>query len=127
MTKPTLMICLQCGSTERDANGQKLPNPVAVQLTADVQAILTANHPTAAHNLDVIMVRCFNLCPSPIAWGVRADDKTCHTFAPAPEAAHMASFAAQWLVSPQGNVPKADMHTDIKNTRKARIPALPAV
>lgn len=124
-SKPTLFICLQCGSTVRDESGQKIPNPASNQLATDITTALQTSHPEAAGQITIQLTRCLSLCTKPIAWGLRAEDSYAYTFAPAATPHAIAQLAAQWLAAPQGKVPKKEMPEELRPTFISRLPPLP--
>jgi predicted metal-binding protein len=121
LKKPTLMVCLQCGSSLRDENGQKLPNPEAEKLAATLQAELEDSP------VEVKLVRCFSTCAYPIAWGLKAENGPSYVFAPAENAAEIAETARVWVEKwAQGQaMKKPDMPDAVRKTLRAKMPPLP--
>jgi predicted metal-binding protein len=119
LRNPVLQVCLQCGSTVRDTEGCKIPNPAALALANQLQK------PAQTLGVRVQLVRCFGHCTAPIAWGVRAENGWGYTFAPAPEnLQEILSFVKTWVGADHlGLVPKKAMPESIKTTMKSRLPS----
>ncbi len=119
LRNPVVQVCLQCGSTVRDAEGCKLPNPAALALAESLQ------EPAQALGVRVQLVRCFGHCTAPTAWGVRAENGWGYTFAPAPENhKDILTFVQTWLSADRfGLVPKKEMPESVKAGLKSRLPS----
>lgn len=119
LRNPVLQICLQCGSSQRDAAGCKIANPNALALAEDLK------QPAQSLGVRVQLVRCFGHCTAPVAIGVRAENGWGYTFAPAPEKqSDIMEFVQQWLVADRyGLVPKKAMPEGLRSALKSRLPS----
>lgn len=115
----TLFICLTCGIRQRDESGAKLPNPVSEKLAADTAELLK-NAP-----VDVRLVRCLSMCETPIAWGLRNEERHTFGFAPATTADDLAATALAYIATlPGEKLGKKDMPPATAKTLISRIPPL---
>lgn len=113
----TLTICLSCGMKQRDENGNKLPNPVAEELAANVTTLLATNP-----DISVRLVRCISICNTPIAWALQHPQKHTSSFAPATTAEDLAATARAYHTNPVSKLPKKDMPPAVAPTVISRIP-----
>ncbi len=121
MTQPTptatMFICQQCGMQERDAEGNKVPNPAAQALAAAAEALL-ADMPVR-----VVLTRCLSVCDKGVAWGLRAEGKHVFTFAPATNAEELAATARTYATLPAGQTMKKTLMPEgVRGTLLTRIP-----
>jgi predicted metal-binding protein len=127
MKKPAILVCLQCGSTQPDANGCKVPNPKAAALAEDIRHALTHTHPAQAAKLEVKLVRCLVQCDEPIAWGLRADALYNYVFAGGDDPAAIAALAARWVEEANhGCMPARTMPPLLRKKLRGRLPPVPA-
>ena len=113
----TVFICQQCGMQERDAEGNKVPNPQAVALAAEAEALL-ADAPVR-----VVLTRCLSVCDKGVAWGLRAEGKHVFTFAPATTAAELAATARTYATLTHGQTMKKTLMPEgVRGTLLTRIP-----
>jgi predicted metal-binding protein len=119
MSKTILTICEVCGMKERDAEGNKLPNPQSQALAQATTELL------ADTDIEVRLVRCLSLCDTPIAWGLRNEEKHATAFAPATSAEDLAATARAYAAHPAGTkLPKKLMPSATAATLISRIPPL---
>jgi len=126
MNKPTIMICLQCGSTQRNETGCKVTNPAAVTLADEVQKTLSTEHPELAKRLDVKLVRCLVQCDEPIAWGLRANDLYNYVFSNGDVASEIVALAARWIDEDRkGCMPARTLPPKLRKNLRGRLPPFP--
>jgi len=126
MSKPSILVCLQCGSTEPNETGCKVTNPKAVELAKDIRSYLDNNHPEQASKLDVKLVRCLVQCSRPIAWGLRADNLYNYIFSDGDDPCEIADLAAFWLEEPRkGCMPARTLSPALRKKLRGRLPPIP--
>lgn len=125
MNKPTILVCLQCGSTEPDANGCKVPNPKAAALARDVRRLLAERHPAQAAKMEVKLVRCLVQCDKPIAWGLRADNLYNYVFSEGDDPQVIADLAARWVEEDRdGCMPARTLPPALRKKLRGRLPPI---
>lgn len=126
MNKPTVIVCLQCGSTLRNETGCKVDSPRAFELRDNVRRHLDHDHPAQASKLDVKLVRCLVQCDEPVAWGLRADDLYNYIFAGGDDPAEIAALAARWVDEvDSGCMPARTLPPQLRAKLRGRQPPIP--
>ena len=124
MKKPSILVCLQCGSTERNRHGCKITNPVAVQFADEIRQALAHKYPADAPKIDVLLVRCLTRCAEPIAWGLRADELYNYVFAHGgDDPTAVADLAHRWVHEErQGCMPAKKLPPALRQKLRGRLP-----
>jgi predicted metal-binding protein len=119
MSQTVLTICLTCGMKQRDATGAKLPNPESESLAAKTAELLSDTPIT------VQLTRCLSMCDTPIAWGLRNEERHAFSFAPASTAEDLAATARAYLATAPGEkLGKKDMPPAVALSLISRLPPL---
>lgn len=116
----TLFICSTCGQTQRDAVGNKLTNPTALQLAEHAAALLQNS------GVQVVPTRCMGVCDAPITWALASPGRHTFTFAPATTAEELAATARAYVAKAPGEkLGKGAMPPAVAATLLSRVPPLP--